>query len=507
MVFSSYEFLIYFLPCAYIGFILSKKLGGWDFAFAFLGAASLAYYANWSFALALILICSVLFNFVVGHILIVRAEEKRPNGPLLLCAVAINLFALGYFKYSDFFIDIVNQVSGSGYSHLHIIMPIGISFYTFIQIGYLVEASSGSAQRQSLSRYIVFATFFPCITAGPLVLQREIFAQMEERKDGAFDAVRLTSGLTMFVMGLFKKVVLADSIAPFADAAFDGVSAGMVIGAPDAWIGSLAYSLQLYFDFSGYSDMAIGLGVIFGIRLPLNFNSPFKACSISDFWRRWHMTMTRFFTTYLFSPMAISGMRSSMNNQHGDVRRYLVASAWPIIFTFLVAGIWHGAGWTFVVYGLIHGFALAINHGWKEFNLPRLPYPVGWLLTMSVVVSGLVVFRAPDLSTATTILAAMWGLSELPQPEMVKAGQVAVDFIPAAGTIIVFAAIVLLAPNTQQILDRFWISTEKRPDENAANEPIFSWRPTLGWSVATAVLLTLAITSIGSESAFLYYKF
>ena len=507
MVFNSHEFLLLFLPCAYAGFLISKKFGGWDFAFAFLGAASLAFYANFSLALVAILICSVLFNFVIGNFLIARAADGERTGPLLVFAVIINLLALGYFKYTNFMIDIANQVSGVGYSHLDIILPIGVSFYTFIQIGYLVEASSGSVQRQPLSRYVLFATFFPCITAGPLVLQREIFSQMQDRKDGAFDATRLATGLTLFVMGLFKKVVLADTIAPFANTAFDGVSAGLAIDTLNAWVGSLAYSLQLYFDFSGYSDMAVGLGVIFGIRLPLNFNSPFKAGSISDFWRRWHMTMTRFFTTYLFSPMAISGMRASIGNQYGSFQRYVVTAAWPAIFTFFIAGIWHGAGWTFVIYGLIHGFALAINHGWKEFALPKIPYPVGWLLTMSVVVSGLVVFRAPDLATATTILSVMWGTSALFQPDIMPAGQVTIDLVPALGLIFGLTAIVLLAPNTQQILDRYWISTDAVSEEDDRKEAFISWRPTLGWSVATAALLTIAITSVGNDSSFLYYQF
>ena len=506
MVFSSYEFLFYFLPCAYVGFVLAKKLGGWDFAFAFLGATSLVFYANWSTELLAILVCSVLFNFVAGNVLIERAAANQPTRAILGLSITANLIALGYFKYTNFFLDIVNQVSGSGFSHLQIILPIGISFYTFIQIGYLVEAASGLVQRQKFTRYVLFATFFPCITAGPLVLQREIFGQMEDRKDHAFDIERLTAGLTLFVMGLFKKVVLADNIAPYANTAFDGVSAGLAIGTGDAWIGSLAYSLQLYFDFSGYSDMAIGLGVMFGIRLPLNFNSPFKASSISDFWRRWHMTMTRFFTTYLYSPMAIDGVRSAQENEYGAFRRFLITSAWPVILTFLIAGIWHGAGWTFVVFGLIHGLALAVDHGWKVLNLRSLPYPVGWALTMGVVISGLVVFRAPDLSTAATILAAMWGLPQA-LPEIGQAGRVVADFAPAVLMIAVFAAIVLLAPNTQQIMDRHWMSTDLKPEDSADREPILSWRPSLGWSVATAALLTLAIASIGSESSFLYYQF
>jgi alginate O-acetyltransferase complex protein AlgI len=229
--------------------------------------------------------------------------------------------------------------------------------------------------KSDLPRYIIFSAFFPCVTAGPLVLQREVMEQLQDPQHQAFDLRRAMIGLTMFGMGLFKKVVLADSIAPYADMVFNGVTHGASVDLFSSWIGAACYTLQLYFDFSGYSDMAVGLGVVFGIKLPLNFDSPFKATNISDFWRRWHMTMTRFFTNYVYSGLALKGMRQAAAKRSNARQRFIRVSAVPSIVTFLVAGIWHGAGWTFVVYGLIHGFAIAGFLAWREFSGVKLPGP------------------------------------------------------------------------------------------------------------------------------------
>ncbi|MET1411472.1 MBOAT family O-acyltransferase [Roseibium sp. HPY-6] len=505
MVFSSHEFVLIFLPLVFLAFAIANRFGGWQASFSVLGAASLVFYAQWSIALLAVLLTSAVANYIVGTFLIKATKEGRPAGWLLVSAVIANLVALGYFKYTNFFIDITNQVSGSGFSHLDIVLPVGISFYTFIQIGFLVEAHSGQAEQQPFIKYLTFATFFPCVTAGPLVLQREFFDQMKDRKDSALEARRLAVGVTLFAMGLFKKVVLADSIAPFANDIFAGVAAGGGVDMVSAWVGALAYSLQLYFDFSGYSDMAIGIGVIFGIRLPLNFNSPFKATSISEFWQRWHMTMTRFFTKFVYSPMAMRGMRSAVSKGHSPLRRYLVAGAWPIVVTMLVAGVWHGSGWTFVLFGLLHGVAIAVNNGWKHFSLPKPPAVLGWLMTISVVICGLVIFRAPDVASAMTMLTAMWGISaEVPANGHLA---VALGLREALGLIFLLGAITLLAPNTQEILAKEWVSSDPVPKTMSRIAGYISWRPAMGWSFAAAGTFLLAFTSISADSSFLYYQF
>jgi D-alanyl-lipoteichoic acid acyltransferase DltB (MBOAT superfamily) len=506
MVFNSYQFILIFLPVTYLAFLLAHRLGGWPWAINLLAAASLAFYGLFGIPLLVVLAGSILFNYTAGTVISCLGAHPKVARNALFGAIGANLVLLGYLKYTNFLIDVATQVTGIGIDHAELIVPIGVSFFTFVQIGYLIDAYNGQLIPTSFGRYIVFSAFFPCVTAGPLVLQREMMEQMAERKDPAFDLNRLVIGLTMFGMGLFKKVALADSIAPFANTVFDGVGGGGTADLATAWLGALCYALQLYFDFSGYSDMAIGLGYMFGIRLPLNFDSPFKATNISDFWRRWHMTMTRFFTSYIYSALAMNGMRAAIASGASPGRKFLQAAAIPVVVTFLVAGIWHGAGWTFVIYGLIHGVAIAVNLAWRDFQMPKIPAVLGWALTMCVVLSGLVVFRAHDLATAGTILAHMWGLGELG-----LAGQVApvagLDIVRSTSMIILLGAIVLLLPNTQQILHRYWVSSDEKPAAAAWAAGLLTWRPAFAGAVAMGFALTVALTSIGADSSFLYYQF
>jgi D-alanyl-lipoteichoic acid acyltransferase DltB (MBOAT superfamily) len=506
MIFTSFEFILIFLPLAYAGFIMAHRYGGWPLAIKFLAAASLAFYGMWGLPLLLVLIGSILFNYTMGYLITCVSGQPGPSRNLLVASIAANLALLGYLKYSNFLIDVANQMTGASHPHLDLLVPIGVSFFTFIQIGYLIDAYNGQLVRSDLSRYIVFSAFFPCVTAGPLVLQREMMVQLTDPKHEAFDVRRAVIGITMFGMGLFKKVVLADSIAPYADQVFNGVAGGAGVDVATAWLGAGCYALQLYFDFSGYSDMALGLGMLFGIKLPLNFDSPFKATNISDFWRRWHMTMTRFFTNYIYSGLAMKGMRRAAARGATPFQRYLRVGAIPAIATFLVAGVWHGAGWTFVVYGLIHGLAIAGFLAWREFGGIKLPSPIGWTLTMAVVVSGLVVFRATDLGTAGTLLANMWGLGAfVPTPALPPID--AFDVPRAVSMIVLLGAITLLLPNTQQILHRDWPSSDTKPSGAALDAGLLAWRPAVTSAVIISGAYTIALTLIGSGSNFLYYQF
>jgi D-alanyl-lipoteichoic acid acyltransferase DltB (MBOAT superfamily) len=333
-------------------------------------------------------------------------------------------------------------------------------------------------------------------------MQREVMEQLGEKGESAFDPRRLAAGLTMFGMGLFKKVALADAIASYADSVFGAVAGGATVDQSIAWIGALCYTLQLYFDFSGYSDMAIGLAFVFGIRLPINFDSPFKATNISDFWRRWHMTMTRFFTNYVYSGLAMRGMRKAMGEGGGAKYRFLQAAAIPSILTFLIAGVWHGAGYTFVVYGLLHGCAIATCLAWREFSSIRLPAAANWLLTMLVVVSGLVIFRSPDMHTAGSLLASMAGLGG--NAIQSTAG---IDLGRAVSWIVLLGAIVLLLPNTQQILHKEWVSSDTKPANIAADAGLLAWRPAFTGALAMGGAFAVALTSIGAGTGFLYYQF
>jgi D-alanyl-lipoteichoic acid acyltransferase DltB (MBOAT superfamily) len=345
------------------------------------------------------------------------------------------------------------------------------------------------------------------VTAGPIILQKDILPQLAEDRAATFDSARIAVALTVFGIGLFKKLILADNIAPFADGVFDSAAAGLPVGAALAWIGALAYTLQLYFDFSAYSDMALGIGYLFGIKLPLNFNAPLKACSITDFWRRWHITMTRFFTNYLHAPIALPLTRHALRRSYGRTTRFLVATALPVIATFVLAGLWHGAGWTFVVFGLIHGLALAVNHGWREARLASPPPAAAWLLTMAVVVTGLVFFRAADVPTALAMLASMAGMGPAALPATPDLAWVAANASRALVWIGVLGAIALACPHTQQLMGRHWFSSDPKPEGERAWPQWLLWRPTFGWSVVGAILIAAALGSITGHSGFLYYQF
>ncbi len=506
MTFHSYQFICIVLPALYIGFLLAHRALGWNGAFRFLAIASLAFYSAWSLALLAILIASIVANYALGNMILKFRDDRLVARALLIVGVGANILALVYLKYANFLIDVAAQIAHQDFAHIPLLVPIGISFYTFIQIGYLIEAYAGQVEKQDFWHYVLFAAFLPCVTAGPLVLQREMFDQMRDRRDAAYNPVSLAAGLTMFIMGLFKKVVFADQLQPFADAMFNGVASGQLVSSSTAWLASISYALQLYFDFSGYSDMAIGIGCIFGLKLPLNFDSPFKATNISDFWRRWHMTMTRFFTNYIYTPMAVRGMRKVVGVKPGNLKRFALTAAIPSIVTFLVAGIWHGAGWTFIIYGLIHGVAIALCLGWSRLVGRSMPAVAGWVLTMSVVVSALVVFRASNLETAANILSGMWSFGAFAQATP-GAAFVTYDSKIACSLAIVFGAIVLLMPNSQQILHKYVVSSDPLPPSAALEAGLLSWRPTFGSSIAVGLLVSVAIGSIGAGSVFLYYQF
>jgi alginate O-acetyltransferase complex protein AlgI len=501
MSFTSFQFILIFLPLAYLGFLAAHRMGGWNWAFNFLAILSLVFYGMFGVSLLVILLSSMLLNYTVGNVLTCLGKHPTVARNTLFTSIAANLFLLGYLKYTNFFIDIANQMSGAAFVHHDILVPLGVSFFTFVQIGYLIDAYNGQLVKHSVGRYIVFAAFFPAVTAGPLVLQREMMEQMDNPPEDAFDPRRLIVGLTMFGMGLFKKVVFADSIAPFANTVFDGVAVGGHVLPATAWIGALAYTLQLYFDFSGYSDMAIGLGTVFGLKLPLNFDSPFKATNISDFWRRWHMTMTRFFTNYVYSGLAMKGMRNGMKWQFGRVGRFLLVAAMPSIVTFIVAGVWHGSGWTYVVYGLWHGLAIATFLAWREFAGVKLPVPLAWSLMMLTVIGGLVIFRSADMTTAIRMFETMTGMGSIADRGFV------LDSAQALSMIVLFGAVTILLPNTQQILHLDWPTVDVKPLTTALDAGLLAWRPAIGSAFVSAVLFTVALTSIGTGTSFLYYKF
>jgi alginate O-acetyltransferase complex protein AlgI len=504
MFFASYQFILVFLPLVYVGYWLAHRFGGWEWAIRFLGIASLGFFASFGLSLLAILFVSICFNFFAASLITAKAEERDVSRRLMVLAIIANVAVLGYLKYTNFLIDIANT-GGLGMSHMQLGSSIGVSFFTFIQIGYLIDAYNGQLLRHEFFRYVMFSAFFPCVTAGPLVLQKELMPQLDKPYAPIFNLRRFTVGATMFAIGVFKKAALADSIAPYADSVFTAAATGSALDPATAWVGTLCYTLQLYFDFSGYSDMALGLGAIFGFRLPLNFNSPFKTTNISDFWRNWHMTMTRFFTSYIYTGLAMKGMRKSMQNRSSRLAKLLATAAFPSVVTFLVAGVWHGAGWNFVVYGLLHGVAIATYLMWREYSTVRLPPVVAWFCMMAVVVTGLAIFRSPDLGVAARILGEMWDLPSLVAG--ITSPLAGFDFARALAGVVLLGSATLLLPNTQQILHLDWVSSDSKPASTAALAGLLAWRPRFSTACVTAFTLTIALASIGSGTNFLYYQF
>jgi D-alanyl-lipoteichoic acid acyltransferase DltB (MBOAT superfamily) len=336
MLFNSAEFLFFFLPLLLFAFF---RLGRHNRRLAafWLTAGSLFFYGWWNPAYLGLLLSSIVFNYLVGYT-IARGDDigSSRRKRLLALGITVDLALLGYYKYANFFVDSVNAAFGTNYAILEIVLPLGISFFTFTQIAFLVDAARGEAKEFDFVHYSLFVTYFPHLIAGPVLHHKEMMPQFGQASTYRFSHEHLTVGLTVFAIGLFKKVVLADGVAPFASSVFAAAERGEVLGLFQAWGGTLAYSLQLYFDFSGYSDMAIGLSYMIGVRLPINFNSPYKSVNIADFWRRWHMTLSRFLRDYLYIPLG--------GNRKGSVRRYV-----NLMTTMLLGGLWHGAGWTFVL--------------------------------------------------------------------------------------------------------------------------------------------------------------
>ncbi|MFY1894444.1 MBOAT family O-acyltransferase [Achromobacter xylosoxidans] len=485
MLFNTYEFLFAFLPvtCLVGWFLLARNAT--RLAVIWLFAASLVFYGSWSAEAIPLLLASALFNYGSGAV-IERADRHRKA--LLALAVCCNLLLLGYFKYSNFLIDNLAPLLGLATgARLNIELPPGISFFTFTQIAYLVDTYQRKTHERRPEAYGLFVTFFPHLIAGPILHHRAMMSQFTRLGRHSINTEVLAVALGFLLIGLFKKVVLADGIAPYVGPVFDAAREGKPLTAAAAWLGSLAYTFQLYFDFSGYSDMAIGLAYLFGVRFPINFNSPYRALNIIEFWRRWHMTLSRFLRDYLYIPLG--------GNRKGPWRRSV-----NLMLTMLLGGLWHGAGWTFIIWGGLHGIYLLINHAWQRAGL-RLPGLLAWPLTFLAVVCAWVFFRADNLHAATHLLEAMFSFRSKPA-DIAQAA-------PAdlATRLAILAAIAFLLPNTQQFFGRFYTPVEAKGTPPAAAARWWTWGPTAAYALGIAALGIAAVLLMGRVSEFIYYQF
>ncbi|MFZ3324081.1 MAG: MBOAT family protein [Usitatibacter sp.] len=471
MLFNSYEFLLAFLPIVVAGYFFlngldprrrgddrTGKLGN-----LWLVAASFFFYAWWRVEFVWLLAVSIAVNFTVGRAIVHRAVQGRPTKALLVGGIAFDLLLLGYFKYANFFLETEARVLSVAPMHLDVILPIGISFFTFTQIAFLVDAHKRKAQEPDAINYSLFVTFFPHLLAGPILHHREMMPQFADRTNKGVQWDNVARGLALLAMGLGKKVLIADVLAQQVGNAF---SSNGALTFADAWLAILCYTMQIYFDFSGYTDMALGMAQMMNIRLPVNFDSPYRQRNLQEFWRHWHITLTRFLRDYVYIPL-------------GGNRRGEAWTALAIVVTFLLGGLWHGANWTFITWGLANGAGLVLLRLWARARV-ALPAIIAWAITFLFVNLAWVLFRAPDLATAASFFGSLFGSQGFTGMRMA--------IVPYTVPTLVIACVLAMMP---------------RNSNRIVAETTFGWP----LQAATALLLAAGILSVGNPTEFLYFNF
>ncbi|WP_438479539.1 MBOAT family O-acyltransferase [Oleiharenicola lentus] len=502
MLFKSHLFIFGFLPVVWAGWILLNRKFGPRAGAAWLTIGSVVFYAWWDWRFVPVLLVSLGVNFLLARQLM--AHRKRG---WLVIGLVWNLGLLGFFKYWNFFAATANTLGGS-FQILQLALPLGISFFTFQKIAFLVDASRGQIKSLKFSEFALFVFFFPQLIAGPIVHHRDFIPQLHAKNFGRFDARQIALGLTVFAAGLFQKSFVADTIAPIADAAFGHVANGTMLRFQEAWLGLIAYSVQLFYDFSGYSHMALGLALLFGLKLPVNFLAPYTSGSIAEFWRRWHITLSAFLRDYVYIPLG--GSRVSPP-------RHLT----NLFLTMLIGGIWHGAGWTFVVWGAWHGLALAVNHAWKRNTPGENATRWGHLLTLLTVFIGWVFFRAPDLSSAWHYCQSLFGWHGISVPigwmsvveplaPVVRARGLWPNIPVGPFALLVLAGAFLCCFRGPRLLQWCGLS---RDDVSSANEwqsrELNAPNQSLGWTRAllAGAMFALAAAWLSRAAPFLYFQF
>lgn len=517
MLFNSTAFLYVFLPICLLGFYGLARLNV-TAAKTWLCVMSFVFYGWWNPIFVLLLVGSIAFNYVLSLFLL-NGGGKRRKTWLLAAGVAANLLLLFYFKYFEALLGFLRDLGWVHTKPGSILLPLGISFFTFTQLGYLVDCRLGVVRERSLLSYVLFVTFFPHLIAGPILHHREIMPQFADPEAYRFRAQNIAAGLTLFAFGLFKKVALADSIAPWAESGFAHPQGLPLV---ESWSVVLAYSMQLYFDFSAYSDMAIALGIMFGVKLPLNFNSPYKASSIIEFWQRWHMTLTRYLTLLLYNPIGMWIARRRQARRLPTGQR--AASTWsgfssmiifPTMVTMVLAGVWHGAGLQFTIFGALHGAYLCINHAWRILrpraagDAARAVRPLARLwcsfwpvaLTYLAVVLSQIFFRAASSGDALALIGGLLGAhgSALPVTGA-HAAQLGEYLLLGLG----LALIAFAVPNVYQIMGDWSPALTK---VRWTPHPLQQWQPTLRWAMVGGILLFLSSLHFAQPAQFLYYQF
>ena len=519
MLFDSALFIFVYLPLILSLYVLCCKQGAGQAAKFILVFGSLFFYAWWNPLYLILLVGSICFNYLWAEALL-GVKRPRQGRLFLSLGIAINLIILGYFKYSDFFLGELRDLLGVSIQMMNVILPLGISFFTFQQIAYLVDSHRGEVDRKHFLDYSLFVSFFPQLIAGPIVKHQEIFPQISGRFYKQEHSRNIAVGLTIFSIGLFKKIVLADGFATYSNPVFEFVEMGGEVSFCDAWAGLIAFSFQIYFDFSGYSDMAIGLARMFGIKLPVNFYSPYKATNLVEFWRRWHITLSRFLRDYLY--IALGGNRCS------GFRKYQ-----NLLVTMIIGGLWHGAGWNFVIWGGIHGLGLVICHKFREITAKKgvrrktSGRAIGCISTFFFVTIAWIFFRAESFGAAIDLLGAIIGVQGIfvfveslgvvegskfgstmllsPTYESLVSWDLRSICLFGTATLVVF-----VLPNTFQVLKTESMSQhliQQRAQDSLLAR--LSWQPTVFWTLCISLTWLLSyLARIGFGRAdFIYFQF
>jgi alginate O-acetyltransferase complex protein AlgI len=512
MLFNSIDYIIFFLPLTFLVYLALSHAANNEKQVIWLVIASLFFYASWEPTYLLLIVFSISVNFLISKRLI---NDKPATVRLwLVIGVSYNLALLGYFKYTGFFVNGLNELGLWLIPAPEITLPLAISFFTFQQIAYLVDVSRKECQEYEFLHYALFVLFFPQLIAGPIVHHKEMMPQFLHLRPKEKLPSDLAIGITFIAIGLFKKIILADSLALVVDPVFDSAASGATLNSVDALAGMAAFSFQIYFDFSGYSDIAIGSARLFGIRLPENFRSPYKSRSIIDIWRRWHMTLSRFLRDYLYFSLG--------GNKHGVTRRYR-----NLLLTMLLGGLWHGAAWTFVIWGGLHGLYLCINHAWralvartgsKVFFDHWSFQPMFVLMTFIAWSVAMAFFRAADSTAAWSIISSGFLAASTESPAllgnalsntfifklMVIAKNPIAAYYPVYTLLLIAAIVCWLLPNTQEFIGRnAVIEADKAPEKSV----FIRWRPTAIFAILNAFLLSVSLLSLSSISRFIYFQF
>jgi D-alanyl-lipoteichoic acid acyltransferase DltB (MBOAT superfamily) len=542
MLFNSYTFILLFLPVTVAGYFVFGR-GSRTWALGWLILASIFFYAWWNPLNVAIMGPSILFNFFLARTLLRLGQDESKQSAaklVLLLGLVFNVMFLGYFKYINFVRGAANDVFGAEFTLTAVILPLGISFITFQKIAFLIDVHSGRIESFKFRDYLLFVLFFPQLIAGPIVHYREVMPQFN-KVSPRFVKEDVAVGLTLFFIGLFKKVFFADSIAALVSPIYQDAAAGEPISFLMGWMAALGFTLQIYFDFSGYSDMALGLARLFGVRLPANFNSPLRASSMIDFWQRWHMTLTRFLTAYMYNPLSLWLTRRRLSKGHSGLSgrnttfgAFVYLLMFPTLLTMLVSGVWHGAGYNFMIWGVLHGVYLATNHAWRlvgpqlwpsRESYERFMAPAGLILTLVAVTVSMVFFRATTMEGAIHILRGMAGLDGLALPERLIADlgvvgtwlqNVGVTTLATGNFLklmlwtagLLFVA--LACPNTLELLAPYEPALGVKVQSSASGTApikVPEWAPSVLWATAIAVIAMLGVANLTGPSEFLYWQF